>query len=148
RHRGTGGRARQGARAGLGTRRPGAGDGPAVGGRTAARLQRPHDCVDQRVDPRRTDDDGRGPRALPASAARDGASTERRPPSTLRSTTEPTRPNRHDRTDTTEPGEGAIPMRAVRYHGNRDVRVDDITEPECRPGFVKIAPEWCGICGR
>jgi (R,R)-butanediol dehydrogenase/meso-butanediol dehydrogenase/diacetyl reductase len=38
-------------------------------------------------------------------------------------------------------------MRAVRYHGNRDVRVDDIPEPECRPGFVKIAPEWCGICG-
>ena len=32
-------------------------------------------------------------------------------------------------------------MRAVRYHGNRDVRVDDIPEPECRPGFVKIAPD-------
>jgi (R,R)-butanediol dehydrogenase/meso-butanediol dehydrogenase/diacetyl reductase len=38
-------------------------------------------------------------------------------------------------------------VRAVRYHGNRDVRVDEIPEPECRPGFVKIAPEWCGICG-
>jgi (R,R)-butanediol dehydrogenase/meso-butanediol dehydrogenase/diacetyl reductase len=38
-------------------------------------------------------------------------------------------------------------MRAVRFHGNRDVRVDDIPEPLCRPGFVKIAPEWCGICG-
>ena len=38
-------------------------------------------------------------------------------------------------------------MRAVRYHGNRDVRVDDIAEPEVRPGTVKIAPEWCGICG-
>lgn len=38
-------------------------------------------------------------------------------------------------------------MRAVRYHGNKDIRVDDIPEPECRPGFVKIAPEWCGICG-
>lgn len=38
-------------------------------------------------------------------------------------------------------------MRAVRYHGNRDVRVDDIPEPACGPGFVKIAPEWCGICG-
>ena len=38
-------------------------------------------------------------------------------------------------------------MRAVRYHGNRDVRVDDIAEPDCKPGFVKIAPEWCGICG-
>lgn len=38
-------------------------------------------------------------------------------------------------------------MRAVRYHGNRDVRIDDIPEPDCRPGCVKIAPEWCGICG-
>ena len=38
-------------------------------------------------------------------------------------------------------------MRAVRYHGTRDVRVDDIAEPEVRPGTVKIAPEWCGICG-
>jgi (R,R)-butanediol dehydrogenase/meso-butanediol dehydrogenase/diacetyl reductase len=38
-------------------------------------------------------------------------------------------------------------MRAVRYHGNRDVRVDDIPEPEVVPGSVKIAPEWCGICG-
>ena len=38
-------------------------------------------------------------------------------------------------------------MRAVRYHGNRDVRLDDIPEPQCTPGFVKIAPEWCGICG-
>lgn len=38
-------------------------------------------------------------------------------------------------------------MRAVRYHGNRDVRVDEIDEPEVRPGTVKVAPEWCGICG-
>jgi len=38
-------------------------------------------------------------------------------------------------------------MRAVRYHGNRDIRIDDIPEPEVRPGTVKIAPEWCGICG-
>lgn len=38
-------------------------------------------------------------------------------------------------------------MRAVRYHGNRDIRVDEIDEPEVRPGTVKIAPEWCGICG-
>lgn len=38
-------------------------------------------------------------------------------------------------------------MKAVRYHGNRDVRVDDIDEPETRPGTVKVAPQWCGICG-
>jgi len=38
-------------------------------------------------------------------------------------------------------------MRAVRYHGTKDVRVDEIPEPAVRPGTVKIAPEWCGICG-
>jgi (R,R)-butanediol dehydrogenase/meso-butanediol dehydrogenase/diacetyl reductase len=38
-------------------------------------------------------------------------------------------------------------MKAVRFHGNRDVRVDDIEEPQVQPGTVKIAPEWCGICG-
>ena len=38
-------------------------------------------------------------------------------------------------------------MRAVRYHGNRDVRVDEIDEPDIHPGTVKVAPEWCGICG-
>jgi (R,R)-butanediol dehydrogenase / meso-butanediol dehydrogenase / diacetyl reductase len=38
-------------------------------------------------------------------------------------------------------------MRAVRYHGNRDVRVDEITEPHVGPATVKVAPEWCGICG-
>ncbi len=38
-------------------------------------------------------------------------------------------------------------MRAVRYHGTRDVRVDEIEAPVVRPGTVKVAPEWCGICG-
>ncbi|MGD9704102.1 MAG: 2,3-butanediol dehydrogenase [Acidimicrobiia bacterium] len=38
-------------------------------------------------------------------------------------------------------------MRAVRYHGNKDVRIDEIAEPAVLPGTVKIAPEWCGICG-
>jgi len=38
-------------------------------------------------------------------------------------------------------------VRAVRYHGNRDVRVEEIAEPDVRSGAVKIAPEWCGICG-
>lgn len=38
-------------------------------------------------------------------------------------------------------------MRAVRYHGTRDVRVEEIEPPVVRPGTVKVAPEWCGICG-
>ncbi|TKA83813.1 hypothetical protein B0A55_00012 [Friedmanniomyces simplex] len=38
-------------------------------------------------------------------------------------------------------------MRALRYHGNRDVRVDEIAEPALRPGWVKIKNEYCGICG-
>ena len=38
-------------------------------------------------------------------------------------------------------------MRAVRYHGTRDVRVEQIEAPDVQPGTVKVAPEWCGICG-
>ena len=38
-------------------------------------------------------------------------------------------------------------MRAARYHGNRDVRVEEIDEPAVRPGAVKVAVDWCGICG-
>jgi (R,R)-butanediol dehydrogenase / meso-butanediol dehydrogenase / diacetyl reductase len=38
-------------------------------------------------------------------------------------------------------------VRALRYHGNRDVRIDDIPEPEVRPGTVKLQVHWCGICG-
>jgi 2-desacetyl-2-hydroxyethyl bacteriochlorophyllide A dehydrogenase len=38
-------------------------------------------------------------------------------------------------------------MRALRLHGARDIRLDEIPEPEVRPGTVKIEVEWCGICG-
>jgi (R,R)-butanediol dehydrogenase/meso-butanediol dehydrogenase/diacetyl reductase len=39
-------------------------------------------------------------------------------------------------------------VRAVRWHGPRDVRVDDVPEPgPPGPGEVKIAVEWVGICG-
>lgn len=39
-------------------------------------------------------------------------------------------------------------MRAVRWHGRQDVRVDEIPDPG-RPstGEVKLAVEWVGICG-
>lgn len=38
-------------------------------------------------------------------------------------------------------------MRALRYYGIQDIRLDDIPEPDCRPGCVKIKPEYVGICG-
>ena len=38
-------------------------------------------------------------------------------------------------------------MKAVRFHGQEDLRVEDIPIPECGPGQVKIKPAWVGICG-
>ncbi|MDJ1369983.1 2,3-butanediol dehydrogenase [Gulosibacter molinativorax] len=38
-------------------------------------------------------------------------------------------------------------MRAARYYGKEDVRVEEIEEPTVRPGTVKIAPAFNGICG-
>ncbi len=38
-------------------------------------------------------------------------------------------------------------MRALRYHGKGDVRIEDVEEPEVRPGTVKIKPAFTGICG-
>ncbi|MDT7776442.1 MAG: (R,R)-butanediol dehydrogenase / meso-butanediol dehydrogenase / diacetyl reductase, partial [Pseudonocardiales bacterium] len=38
-------------------------------------------------------------------------------------------------------------MRAARYHGRGDIRIDEVPEPEAGPGQVKVAVDWCGICG-
>ncbi|WAL66440.1 2,3-butanediol dehydrogenase [Amycolatopsis cynarae] len=38
-------------------------------------------------------------------------------------------------------------MKAARFHGPGDIRIDDIPEPATRPGTVKVEVEWCGICG-
>lgn len=38
-------------------------------------------------------------------------------------------------------------MRALRYYGIGDIRLDDIPEPDCRPGCVKLKPQYVGICG-
>lgn len=39
-------------------------------------------------------------------------------------------------------------MRALRYHGPGDLRVEhDVSEPECLPHQVKVRPAFCGICG-
>lgn len=38
-------------------------------------------------------------------------------------------------------------MRALRFHADHDIRVEDIPEPELREGAVKIRVAYCGICG-
>lgn len=38
-------------------------------------------------------------------------------------------------------------MRAALYHDQRDIRIEDVPEPELRPGTVAIDVAWCGICG-
>ena len=38
-------------------------------------------------------------------------------------------------------------MRAARYHGVRDVRLEQIPEPEPGPGQIKIAVAYNGLCG-
>jgi len=38
-------------------------------------------------------------------------------------------------------------MRAARFHGQKDIRVDEIDEPEVSKGQVKIKVAWNGICG-
>lgn len=38
-------------------------------------------------------------------------------------------------------------MKAARFYGPGDIRIDDIPEPVVRPGAVKVEVEWCGICG-
>ncbi|KAJ0414912.1 chaperonin 10-like protein [Aspergillus carlsbadensis] len=38
-------------------------------------------------------------------------------------------------------------MRAARFHGRGDVRIDQIEEPVCGEGQVKIRPAFVGICG-
>lgn len=38
-------------------------------------------------------------------------------------------------------------MRAARYYGKEDIRIEEVDEPQVRPGTVKIAPAFNGICG-
>lgn len=38
-------------------------------------------------------------------------------------------------------------MKAARFHGRGDIRIDEVPEPAVRPGTVKVEVEWCGICG-
>lgn len=38
-------------------------------------------------------------------------------------------------------------MFALRWHGNKDLRIDQVPEPKLRPGWVKVKNVWAGICG-
>jgi len=38
-------------------------------------------------------------------------------------------------------------MKALRCYGGKDMRLEDVLEPEAGPGEVKIKVKWCGICG-
>src|SRR5262245_3297017 len=38
-------------------------------------------------------------------------------------------------------------MRAARWHGRGDVRVQEVPVPEPGPGDVVLKVAWCGICG-
>lgn len=38
-------------------------------------------------------------------------------------------------------------MKAARWHGRYDVRIEDVGEPTPKPGEVKIKVHYCGICG-
>jgi (R,R)-butanediol dehydrogenase/meso-butanediol dehydrogenase/diacetyl reductase len=38
-------------------------------------------------------------------------------------------------------------MKALRQYGGRDMRLEDVSEPEPGPEEVKIKVKWCGICG-
>ena len=38
-------------------------------------------------------------------------------------------------------------MKAARYYDQKVIRIEDIPEPELKPGTVAIDVAWCGICG-
>jgi (R,R)-butanediol dehydrogenase / meso-butanediol dehydrogenase / diacetyl reductase len=38
-------------------------------------------------------------------------------------------------------------MKAARFYGPGDIRIDDVEEPQVRPGTVKVQVESAGICG-
>jgi (R,R)-butanediol dehydrogenase/meso-butanediol dehydrogenase/diacetyl reductase len=38
-------------------------------------------------------------------------------------------------------------MRAARWHGRRNIRIDKVPIPSLRPDQALVEVEWCGICG-
>ena len=43
--------------------------------------------------------------------------------------------------------DGGDVMKAARYYDRKDIRIEDIDEPQLQPGTVAIDVAWCGICG-
>lgn len=40
-----------------------------------------------------------------------------------------------------------VKMKALRWHNQKDIRLENIEEPQVAPGKVKLKVKWCGICG-
>ncbi|GAA1266563.1 2,3-butanediol dehydrogenase [Pseudonocardia aurantiaca] len=38
-------------------------------------------------------------------------------------------------------------MKAARFHGPGDIRIEDVPETPVGPGQVEVTVDWCGICG-
>lgn len=38
-------------------------------------------------------------------------------------------------------------MRAARFHGPGDIRIDEVPDPQVGAGQVEVSVDWCGICG-
>jgi (R,R)-butanediol dehydrogenase/meso-butanediol dehydrogenase/diacetyl reductase len=38
-------------------------------------------------------------------------------------------------------------MRALRWHGPRDLRLTELIEPSLQPGELRVSVAYCGICG-
>ena len=38
-------------------------------------------------------------------------------------------------------------MKAARFHGAGDIRIEDIPIPILKPDHVLVDVEWCGLCG-
>lgn len=38
-------------------------------------------------------------------------------------------------------------MKAARYHGKEDIRIESIPREPIKPGYIRIAPAFVGICG-
>ena len=38
-------------------------------------------------------------------------------------------------------------MKAARFYGKGDIKVEDIEQPKLKDGEVLVEITWCGICG-
>lgn len=38
-------------------------------------------------------------------------------------------------------------MKAARFYGARDIRIEDVNVPTAKADQALVAVEWCGICG-